>query len=31
MTSEADAEVEIIPYEQLWTITLGILKNGAPQ
>ncbi|RZK24696.1 MAG: hypothetical protein EOO56_00325 [Hymenobacter sp.] len=31
MTGEADAEVEIIPYEQLWTLTLGILKNGAPQ
>jgi uncharacterized protein YukE len=27
---EAYAEVEIIPYEHLWVLTLGILRKGAP-
>ncbi|WP_226163251.1 hypothetical protein [Hymenobacter terricola] len=27
---EAFAEVEIIPYEQLWNLVLGLLREGAP-
>jgi hypothetical protein len=27
---EAFAEVEIIPYEQLWELVLGLLREGAP-
>ncbi len=28
---EADSEIEIIPYEQVWTLTLDILRNGVPE
>ena len=28
---EADAEIEIIPYEDLWALTLRILRDGAPE
>ena len=31
MVGEADAEIEIIPYEQVWTLVLDILRNGAPE
>jgi hypothetical protein len=27
---EAFAEVEIIPYENLWQIVLGLLREGPP-
>lgn len=30
MLGEADAEIEIIPYEQIWAIVLDILRSGAP-
>jgi hypothetical protein len=28
---EADSEIEIIPYEQVWTLTMDILRDGAPE
>jgi hypothetical protein len=28
---EADSEIEIIPYEQVWTLTMDILRGGAPE
>jgi hypothetical protein len=31
MVGEADAEIEIIPYEQVWTLVLDILQRGAPE
>ena len=31
MVGDADAEVEIIPYERLWELTLDILRTGKPQ
>jgi hypothetical protein len=31
MVGEADAEIEIIPYEQVWTLVLDILRDGAPE
>jgi hypothetical protein len=31
MVGDADAEVEIIPYERLWELTLDILRAGKPQ
>jgi len=31
LTREADAEVEIIPYEDLWTLILNTLREGTPE
>lgn len=31
LTGDADAEVEIIPYEDLWALVLRVLKQGTPQ
>jgi hypothetical protein len=31
MVGEADAEIEIIPYEQVWMLVLSILQSGAPE
>ena len=31
LVGEADAEIEIIPYEDLWELTLMLLRQGAPQ
>lgn len=31
MVGDADAEVEIIPYEQVWTLVLEILRSGTPE
>jgi len=31
LVGEADAEIELIPYEALWELTLGILRQGTPQ
>jgi hypothetical protein len=31
MVGEADAEIEIIPYEQVWMLVLNILQAGAPE
>ncbi|MGI4872528.1 MAG: hypothetical protein ACRYFX_15295 [Janthinobacterium lividum] len=31
LVGEADAEVEIIPYEDLWKLTLQLLAQGAPR
>lgn len=31
MVGDADAEVEIIPYERLWELTLDILRAGKPE
>ena len=28
---EADSEIEIIPYEQVWALTLDILRQGPPE
>ncbi len=30
-TREADAEVEIIPYEDLWALIMNILRKGTPE
>ena len=31
LEGEADAETEIVPYEDLWSLTLRILRDGAPE
>jgi hypothetical protein len=31
LTREADAEVEIIPYEDLWTLIIATLRQGTPE
>ena len=31
LEGEADAETEIVPYEDLWGLTLRILRDGAPE
>jgi hypothetical protein len=31
MVGDADAEIEIIPYEQIWTLVLDILRGGTPE
>jgi hypothetical protein len=31
MVGDADAEIEIIPYEQIWTLILDILRGGTPE
>lgn len=31
LTREADAEVEIIPYEDLWLLIMNVLRQGTPE
>jgi hypothetical protein len=31
LTRDADAEVEIIPYENLWELIMGVLRRGTPE
>lgn len=31
LTREADAEVEIIPYEDLWALIMNVLRQGGPE
>jgi hypothetical protein len=31
LTGDADAEVEIIPYENLWDLVVGVLRQGTPE